>query len=237
MWRGRIPSGTCVARQRLGHPGKLTHGGRPLRKRCRAHALSWPVGPGTRLSPEIQEPLCLLSRAGATSLSTALHTTAQPRPGGRAGGQASRAPSATGPVPRNACSCPALLAVTGSPGWGCRTVIRAGQSCRLLWPSRVGVAVGDSGEGFQTVSFSVELHRPYLLSCQADSSLVTQKKTPPKTHNPYDPLMGLKGGLATGSFRPPICPCTLSLCRGPRRGWRGRSSRREPPKTGATLEA
>lgn len=67
------------------------------------------------------------------------------------------------------------------------------------------------GEGFQTVSFSVELHRPYLLSCQAGLLTSHTKKTPPKTHNPHDPPDGLEGGgLATGSLRPPVCQCTLS---------------------------
>ena len=56
--------------------------------------------------------------AGATSLSTALLNS---RPGSRArraGGQASRAPSATGPVPRNACSCLGPASCHRIPGPG-----------------------------------------------------------------------------------------------------------------------
>ena len=46
-------------------------------------------------------------------------------------------------------------------------------------------------EGFQTVSFSVELHRPYLLSCQAGLLTSHTKENPTQdAQPPQPPLMG-----------------------------------------------
>ena len=118
--RGRPHAGTWVARQQLGHPGKLTQGRKELfRKRGRAGTLSWPIGPGTRL--------CLLGNPGAAlsafqqapllfPLLCSIHGSS-PEPGWRAGGRAGRAPFTTGPLPGSARSCLGLCYPRGPWAW------------------------------------------------------------------------------------------------------------------------
>lgn len=58
------------------------------------------------------------------------------------------------------------------------------------------------GEGFQTVSFSVELQRPYLLSCQAGLLTSHTKENPTQD---TQPRTGLKEeGLRLVPFRLPV---------------------------------
>lgn len=121
--------------------------------------------------------------AGATSLSTALlnsRLVSRARlAGGWAGGPGTLYYR---PIARECPLLPRPVLSQGSLGLGCRTspIRPAGSRGHLGWEGRVTL-----GEGFQTVSFSVELQRPYLLSCQAGLlTSRTQKKTPPKTYNP-----------------------------------------------------
>lgn len=156
-----------------------------MRKRGRAGALSWPVGPGTRLgllgnpgaalsafqqAPLLFPPLC------------SIHGPA-PGPGGRAGEPGTLC---RGPVPRNACSCLGAAELCWSGGRP------AGCCGHVGWEGRVTL-----GEGFQTVSFSVELHRPYLLSCQAGLLTSHTKENPTQdAHPPQPPLKGEGSPLA-----------------------------------------
>lgn len=147
---GRLDSGSA-ARESLPRGGKG----------CCASELgarSWPAGPwharallgnqGAALSAFQQAPLLF-------PLLCSTHGLA-PGPGWRWAGR--RASSATGLVPGSACSC---------LGSCCHK--RPDRDCRLMLIRPAGaVAISQTlGEGFQTTSFWVERHCPYLLSCQA----------------------------------------------------------------------
>ena len=183
-----------------------------MRKRGRAGALSWPVGPGTRLGLLGNPGAALSAFQQAPLLFPLLCSIHGPAPGpGRRAGKRAGHPLPQAQCPGTPAPASALLAVTGSPGRGCRTVIRpAGpQAVVAISGGRAGLLSGKDSRLFPSRLSSTAL---ISFPARRDSSLVTQKKTPPKTHNPHDPPDGLEGGgLAAGSLGPPVCQCTLSL--------------------------